>query len=143
MGFPNKTDIRWAREPLIYRVIYGDTDKAGVVYYANYLRFFEMGRTEWMRKELGIPYKGLEDEGVLFPVVETYIRYKAPALYDDMIEIHTGLGEVKKVSICFYYEIKRDGRVLVSGFTKHGATDLKGKLTKIPERIFNRLSINH
>ncbi len=130
---------KWA-EPITYRVIYGDTDRAGVVYYANYLRFFEMGRTEWMRSMLHTPYSELEKSGVLFPVVEAHVRYKAPAGYDDLLEIRTGLSGSSKVSLTFCYEIKRDGKVLVTGTTKHASADTTGRLTRIPEKLANELN---
>ena len=65
------------------RVIYGDTDAGGVVYNANYLRYFEVGRTEMMRA-WAVPYSEIEKRGLVLPVTESYVRYKAPALYDDL-----------------------------------------------------------
>ncbi len=127
-------ELKWG-QPVSYRVIYGDTDRAGVVYYANYLRLFEIGRTEWMRNILGRPYRDLELSGVLFPVVEAHIRYKAPAGYDDLLTINTALSNISKVTLSFYYEITRDDQLLVSGSTKHAAADTNGKLTKIPSEI--------
>ena len=130
---------RWGK-PIFYRVIYGDTDRAGVVYYANYLRLFEMGRTEWMRDVLGAPYKSLEESGVLFPVVEAHIRYKAPATYDDLLEIKTALEDASKVTLTFCYEIKRDGKLLVTGNTRHAAAGTNGRLTRIPGDLSHALS---
>jgi len=130
---------RWG-EPIFYRVIYGDTDRAGVVYYANYLRLFEMGRTEWMRDVLGTPYRSLEESGVLFPVVEAHIRYKAPAFYDDLLEIRTALEDASKITLTFCYEIKREGMLLVKGNTKHAAADTNGRLKKIPQSLSHAIS---
>ncbi len=129
-----KSGLKWG-QPVSYRVIYGDTDKAGVVYYANYLKLFEIGRTEWMRDILGKPYRELENSGILFPVVEVYVRYKAPAGYDDLLTIHTALKDISKVTLTFYYEIKRHDKILVTGNTKHAAADTTGKLTRIPKEI--------
>ncbi len=126
--------LAWGKE-INYRVIYGDTDRAGVVYYANYLRFFEMGRTEWMRQVLGTPYRELESSGILFPVVEAHIRYKAPAGYDDLLSICTALSDWSRVTLTFCYEIRRDDKILVTGTTKHAAADINGRLTKIPGTI--------
>ncbi len=131
--------VKWG-SPLMYRVIYGDTDRAGVVYYANYLRLFEMGRTEWMRHMLGIPYRQLEDSGVLFPVVEAYLRYKSPAGYDDFLEIRTALEGASPVALTFRYEVKKDDRLLVTGSTKHAAADSNGRLIRIPKRLSDALS---
>lgn len=124
-----------------YRVIYGDTDKAGVVYHANYLRLFEMGRTEYMRAVLGIPYVELEQEGIVMPVTELFLRYKAPARYDDLLIIVTSIGDIQRFSISFNYEIKRaeDVRLLVKGTTKHVAIDIDGRLCPVPKAVASAL----
>lgn len=130
------------REPVFrlpYRVIYGDTDAGGVVYNANYLRLFEMGRTEMMRAH-ALPYSAIEERGLILPVTEAYLRYKAPARYDDLIAIDTCLVEVKKVSCRFNYRIVRPAsedreQLLAKGFTVHACVDRQGKLAPIPEDI--------
>lgn len=121
------------------RVIYGDTDAGGVVYNANYLRYFEMGRTEMMRAR-ALPYSSIEERGLILPVIETYLRYKAPARYDDLITIDTCLVEVKKVSCRFNYRIGKSvagdrEQLLVKGFTVHACVDRQGKLAPIPEDV--------
>lgn len=126
-----------------YRVIYGDTDAGGVVYNANFLRFFEMGRTEMMREQ-SLPYSLLEKRGLILPVTESYLRYKAPARYDDLLTIDTSLVEVKKVTCRFNYRIvriKEDGRekLLVKGFTVHACINRQGKLTPFPEDIYMKM----
>ncbi|OPL16165.1 MAG: hypothetical protein AVO38_08850 [delta proteobacterium ML8_D] len=120
---------------LSYRVIYGDTDTGGVVYYGNYLRFFEIGRTEFLRSMLKTSYRDLEQEGLILPVSEAYCRYKAPANYDDLLEVSTSLEKSSKFSIRFHYLIHRlsDRRLLVMGYTVHAATDRSGHLTRIPK----------
>ena len=128
---------------LEYRVIYGDTDAGGVVYNANYLRYFEMGRTELMR-ERGLPYSMIEERGLIIPVTESYLRYKAPARYDDLIIIDTALAEVKKVSCRFNYRVLRarpDGteQLLVKGFTVHACVDRNGRLNPFPEDILKAM----
>jgi len=122
------------------RVLYGDTDAGGVVYYGNYLRYFERGRTELMRAR-DISYKGLEDAGFVIPVVESYVRYKASARYDDLLEISSCLATVRKVSCRFNYEIRRveDSALLVKGFTAHAVVDRSGKLTKLPQEVLAAL----
>ncbi len=119
------------------RVLYGDTDAGGVVYYGNYLRYFERGRTELMR-ERGISYRELEDRGLIMPVVEAYSRYKASARYDDLIEIATSFIWVKRLSCRFNYEIRQtaDQGLLIKGFTLHAVVNHQGKLTKLPDDIF-------
>ena len=122
------------------RVLYGDTDSGGVVYYANYLRYFEAGRTEFMR-DLVSSYKELEDMGYILPVVECYARYKASAFYDDLLVIETSLVEVKKVSCRFHYRITREGedKLLLTGYTVNAVTNRDGKLTKLPADFVERL----
>lgn len=124
-----------------YRVIYGDTDKAGVVYHANYLRFFEMGRTEYMRVLLGYSYAALEQEGVMMPVTELVIRYKAPARYDDLLTIVTSISDMQRYSITFYYEIYRaeETRLLVKGTTKHVAMNTSGRLCPLPDALVEKI----
>jgi acyl-CoA thioester hydrolase len=126
-----------------YRVLYGDTDAAGVVYYANYLRFFEKGRTEYMR-DLVLTYREIENQGLLLPVIECYSRYKAPAAYDDLLAIETSLAELKNVSCRFNYRIYRndsdDSRVLLAkGYTVHASVNRDGKLTKLPKPLLEKL----
>jgi acyl-CoA thioester hydrolase len=121
------------------RVLYGDTDSGGVVYYANYLRYFEAGRTEYMR-ELVASYRELEEQGFILPVVECHARYKASARYDDLLVVETSLAEVKPLSCRFAYRISReDGKTLILGYTTHAAVDRAGKLTKLPAGLLARL----
>ncbi len=128
-----------------YRVLYGDTDAAGVVYYGNYMRYFEIGRTEFMR-DLVRSYKEIEDEGLVLPVIENYARYKASASYDDLLTIQTSLAEVKNVSCRFNYRIylsndpdKEKSRLLVKGYTVHASVNRKGKISKLPKDVLNSL----
>ena len=125
-----------------HRVIYADTDAGAVVYNANYLRFFEIGRTEMMRN-WALPNSEVETHGIILPVTETYLRYKAPAVYDDLITIATSLAELKKVSCRFHYRIscQRQGReqLLVKGFTNHACVNRQGKLTPFPEEVRQRI----
>ncbi len=126
-----------------HRVIYGDTDAGGVVYNANFLRFFEIGRTEMMRS-LALPYSEMEKLGMILPVTETYLRYKAPALYDDLITIAVSLAELKKISCRFHYRITclraEQEQLLVKGFTKHACVNRQGKLMPFPEEVYARIS---
>ena len=126
------------------RVIYGDTDAGGVVYNANFLRYFEIGRTELMR-EWVCSYKEIEALGLILPVTECFARYKAPAFYDDLLTIETTIAELTKFTCRFNYKILRqdDGRekptLLVKGYTIHAAVTREGKLTKLPEEITAKL----
>ena len=99
-----------------YRVCYEDTDSGGVVYYGNYLRYFERGRTEHLRR-FGYTVKQFEDAGSLFPVVRAELSYRSPGFYDDLLSIETGVTAVGKTSISFGHRIYRaaDRTLLVEG----------------------------
>jgi len=130
-----------------YRVLYGDTDAGGVVYYGNYLRFFELGRTEYIRALAQTSYREIEERGLILPVIECYARYKAPAVYDDLLLIETSLSELKNVSCRFSYRIYRqedDGSktLLVKGFTVNASVDRNSKLTRLPTDLIKRLKKN-
>ncbi len=122
---------------LPYRVLYGDTDKAGVVYYGTYMRLFEAGRTEYLRDLCGMTYSGMEQEGVLLPVTEAYCRYKSSARYDELLEIQTAIESISAVSIRFNYRIVHEDsrRLVAQGYTVHAAVGSDGKLTRLPEWV--------
>jgi acyl-CoA thioester hydrolase len=126
------------------RVLYGDTDAAGVVYYANYLRYFEKGRTEYMRDLVLTTYREIESQGLLLPVIECYSRYKAPAAYDDLVIIETSLTELKNVSCRFNYRIYKNAgtgsrTLLAKGYTVHASINRDGKLTRLPAQLLQTL----
>lgn len=125
------------------RVLYGDTDSGGVVYYAGYLRYFEAARTEFMRERVAA-YREIEKAGLIMPVVECHARYKAPARYDDLLLIETSLCEVRDFSCRFDYRVVReeDGRALVLGHTVHTAVDARGKLQRFPAELLALLRKN-
>ncbi len=126
------------------RVLYGDTDSGGVVYNANYLRYFEIGRGELMRDWV-CSYRDIEKLGLILPVTECYTRFKAPAFYDDLLTIETSLTEVREISCRFCYRISRQEednprpRLLVKGTTVHASVNRAGKLTRLPDDILDRL----
>jgi acyl-CoA thioester hydrolase len=124
-----------------YRIIYGDTDQMGVVYYANYLRWFERGRSEFLR-QAGLPYAAVERQGFHFPVVEVNCRYLQPARYDEVVIIETALAVMRRAILVFEYRISRqsDGALLATGSTKHACIDRTGRLTRIPEALTGALS---
>ena len=126
------------------RVLYGDTDAGGVVYNANYLRYFETGRTEMMR-EWVCSYREIEEMGLVLPVTESYTRYKSPAFYDDLLTVETSITELRRFTCRFSYKITRkdqtDGKptLIAKGYTVHAAVTRQGKLTKLPESIMEKL----
>jgi acyl-CoA thioester hydrolase len=117
-----------------YRVIYGDTDNMGQAYYANYFRWFEIGRSEMFRS-LGLPYKAVEDKGIFLPVAESHCKYATPAKYDDILVIETSLDTKLKAGIKFDYKIyQEDGKTLIAkGYTKHPCVNPEGKVVRPPE----------
>lgn len=125
-----------------YRVIYGDTDQMGVVYYANYLRWFEKGRGELLRAS-GIPYATIERRGMHFPVAEVSCRYFRPAHYDDLIVIETRIASVSRASLTFTYRIMREaeGALLASGSTKHACVDGQGRIMRIQQDLMKALEV--
>ncbi len=121
---------------IVYRVIYGDTDQMGVAYYANYLRWFEMGRTELLR-QIGSPYTSVEAQGFYFPVTEVACRYHRSARFDDAIIIETSLISLGRASLMFGYRILRaeGDSLLTTGSTKHACVDRDGNIAKIPPSL--------
>ena len=114
------------------RVIFGDTDQMGVVYYANYLRFFEGARAEYWRS-LGRSYKDLEAAQIAMPVIEAYCNYKRPALYEDVLAIETDVTEMRGASLRFTYLVRRAGELLAEGFTRHAVIGPTGRPRPIPD----------
>ena len=126
------------------RPLFGDVDAMNVVYYGNYLRFFETGRCELMRSAGG-SYARLAEEGMHLPVTEVGANYKKPALYDQLVTVETSVAWVKKASLQFDYRIlatnDQGGEdVLVTGFTKHGCVNGQGKVVPLPQWAVSALS---
>jgi acyl-CoA thioester hydrolase len=122
------------------RVIYGDTDQMGVVYYANYLRFFEASRNEFIRAK-GLRYRDFEAEyGLVLPVVEAAVQYRRPARYDDLLTVEIALEEARRASARFAYRILRDGELLATGHTVHACVDREGRVKRMPEGLLARLA---
>ena len=113
------------------RVIFGDTDLMGVVYYANYLRYFEGARAAFLR-DRGRSYKDLEAWGVALPVIEAHVRYRRPAHYEDLLAIHVEVTELRGASMRFGYEVRRDADVLADGWTRHAVVGPDGKPRALP-----------
>lgn len=120
------------------RVLYADTDQMGVVNNGVYLRFFEIGRAEWLRQR-GRAYKDMEDAGYMLPVVEAHVRYREPGRYDDVIDIHGGPVDVRAASVKFEYRLFRaaDGRLLAEGYTLHACLSKDGKVRRFPDELLS------
>src|ERR1051325_1147739 len=116
----SKSTVAGRKNVAVYRIIYGDTGQMGVAYYANYLRWFELGRSELLRS-IGLPYGKIEAHGFHFPVTEVSCRYAQSAKYDDLIEIETEFSSLRRATFMCGYKTRRsaDGARLAIGSTKH------------------------
>ncbi|WP_293362168.1 YbgC/FadM family acyl-CoA thioesterase [Phenylobacterium sp.] len=123
------------------RIYYQDTDCGNVVYYGNYLRYFEQGRTHWLEQQ-GLSVKAFMDAGTLFAVVRAEVFYRSPARYGETLSIATRLTEMRAASFTFAHEIreKTSGRLVVEGGARLATVDLQGKLTKLPKALRERLA---
>ncbi len=127
------------------RVRYAETDQMGIVHHANYLIWFETGRSELCRAK-GFSYKQMEDEDdALMVVAESYCRYKSPAHYEDVLTVRTRVSEIRSRSLRFFYDIHRasDDTLIAEGETLHLVTDRNKKVRKLPEIYRNRLTDSH
>jgi acyl-CoA thioester hydrolase len=121
------------------RVIYGDTDQMGVVYYGNYLRYFEAARNEWLRAK-GACWRDLEAaHGIYLPVAEVKVSYKRPARYDDVIVVETRLGDLGLVSLRFDYRVVRGNELLALGHTVHACVSREGDIREFPAPMLAQL----
>ncbi len=122
------------------RVRYGDTDQMGFAYYANYLRWFEIGRAEMMRS-LGTSYREIEAMGMALPVVEACCRYLKPARYDDLVAVETAVARLGRASVRFAYRVVResDRELLASGHTEHCFLGRDGRATRAPVALLGLL----
>ena len=120
--------------PLEIRVLYGDVDQMGFVYYANYLRYFEAGRGAFLRAH-GRSYREVESEGLRLPVIEARVSYRAPARYDDVLALETELTQARGATFRFTYSVRRDQVELVSGETVHACLNARGKPTRVPPEL--------
>ena len=120
------------------RVRYAETDRMGVVYYANYFVWFEVARTDWLR-ETGWSYREMEADGVSLPVIEAHCDYRQPSHYDDDIEVRTRATLLSPVRVRFDYEVLRGDSLLTVGHTVHAAVDATGRPCRLPGRVVEML----
>jgi acyl-CoA thioester hydrolase len=125
------------------RVFYEDTDAGGVVYYANYLRFLERARTEWLR-QLGMPREQLRASvGWVFVVAEVQARYLRPARLDDLLDVHCEIAEASRASLLFAQRVERDGELLLQATVRVACVDqLDFKPRRLPAELLARLSFS-
>lgn len=123
------------------RVLYGDTDTAGIVYHANYLRYFEAARGEFLR-QAGIPYAEMERAGYVWPVVESWLRHRLPAHYDEKLEISVFVSQLGAASATLVYEVRREGVLLCEGRTRLACTRRSGGVARMPSHVREALALN-
>ncbi len=124
----------------LHRVKFFDTDVMGVVHHANYIRWFETGRVEFLRA-IGIDLNEMMNDGILFPIVEIGAKFHAPAKFDDELEILTTAEALTKAKMKFNYVIRKRGeeKILAEGTSTNVFTN-DGKICRLPEKYFSRLA---
>lgn len=125
-----------------FRVRYQETDQMGVVYYANYLVWFEVGRSEYCRA-IGLPYTEYEEAGIFLPVLEANSKYKSSVKYDDAVLMRTAISEIGKTKIRFSYRVyhKKTGRLAAEGFTLHAFVNEKMRPRRVPEAFVEHIEV--
>ena len=124
---------------LTIRVYYEDTDCGNVVYYANYLRYMERGRTELLR-DLGVELSAYHDKGFAFAVAEANVKYKQSAHYNDLLTVATSVKDVTSATMTFYTEVSRNGTLLACGEIKAACVNLSnGRPARLPAEIAEAL----
>jgi acyl-CoA thioester hydrolase len=116
------------------RVRYAETDRMGLLHHANYVVYFEMGRTELLRQR-GVSYREMEDSGHLLVIVEVGCKFKKPAYYDDLLTIRTTVSRVTHVKVVHQYHVFRDGVLLAEGHSTLACVDRDGKPQALPDVI--------
>lgn len=116
------------------RVRFGDTDAAGIVYYATYLRWFEAGRGELMRAA-GIPYHSLVGDDLIMPVVEAWARYRSPARYDDLLRVESWVHELRAATVVVAHQIWCDERLIAEGGARLACMSRDGHPRRLPDRL--------
>ncbi|MFO0698396.1 MAG: YbgC/FadM family acyl-CoA thioesterase [Nitrospira sp.] len=122
------------------KIYYEDTDCGGVVYYANYLKYFERARTEYLETK-GYSVAGLMEQGVVFVVVHAEVDYCSPGRYGETLVIETTVGDVTRAALTFSHVIheKVSGRVVVKGSARLAATDGQGKVRRLDHEVVAKL----
>jgi acyl-CoA thioester hydrolase len=114
------------------RVRYAETDRMGLLHHANYLVYFEQGRTELLRAR-GLAYRDLEDQGYLLVLTRAQVHYRSPARYDDLLTLRTTVVRTTMVKIEHRYELFREGQLLADGQTTLASVDREGRVQRLPE----------
>lgn len=114
------------------RVRFAETDAMGVVHHGRYLPYLESARVEYLR-HAGHPYTQVRQEGIDFSVIEVHLRYRAPLRFDDLVDVHVGIGQMGRASFMMQYLLTVDGQPCTTGWTRHAAVDaIDGSVRRIP-----------
>lgn len=126
------------------RVRFVETDMMGVVHHANYFRWFEMGRVEYLR-QAGISLLDMMDNGILFPITDVSCSYRASARFDDCVAVETAMAGLSKAKMVFTYRVVReaDGALLATGRTQNAFTDRGGRVIRLPAGYFGKLQAKY
>jgi len=122
------------RHEIDVRVRYAETDRMGLLHHANYFVYFEMGRTEMLRRR-GFSYREIEDAGHFLVIVDIGCKFKRPARYDDMLTLRTTVTRVTHVKIVHAYEVRRDGLLLAEGHSTLACVDRAGRPQALPDSL--------
>lgn len=114
------------------RVRYSETDGMGLLYHANYINYFEVGRTE-LGRQRGFSYREMEASGLFLVVAEIGCKYRRPARYDDLLTVRTTLTRVTHVKLVYHYEVLRDGQLLAEGHSTLACVDREGRPQPLPD----------
>ena len=123
-----------------YRVPYADTDQMQVVYYANYLEYFERSRTEMFRA-VGMPYALIEEKGIILPVSEAHCKYMGSARYDDLLTLRSYVTEARGARLTIASEVLRGEELLVSGSVTLCCINGEHKVTRLPAQLLEAVKL--
>ena len=129
-----------ATVPLDITVRFAETDEMAVVHHSNYIVWFEAGRVAWM-DAAGMPYREISAGGNHFAVTGIQVEYREPVRFGDGVRVFTWVTELRSRKVSFGYDVRRENndRLIVSGASQHICVDLKGKMAKIPQAVYERL----
>ncbi len=114
------------------RVRFAETDAMGIVHHSRYLPMMEEARVAYLR-HIGHPYQSIRDEGIEMNVLEAFVQYRQPLLFDDIVDVHTSLATIERASFQMAYLLTVDGAIRATGVTAHGCVTPAGRPTRLPQ----------
>ncbi len=139
-AWPERVTREGKRVRTAFRVRYAETDQMGMVYYANYLVWFEVMRGDFMRAA-GVPYSRLEAEGWFLPIAEAHVRYLLPARYDEAVEVVAWIRSLRSRLVTFEYRVERAGQLLATGWTTHVPVGRDGRPHPLSRELRDTLEV--